>query len=241
MAGKRRRRTFPLSTPPPSLIRDMPPEERPRQRFLRSGGAALSDAEVLSLVLGTGSRGVCPLELAREVLAERGGLCGLVGIRPEALRRRGLGEAKAVSALASLEVARRLARSEVPDGEPMKRPVAVVRYLMLRYSTIGQEVLGAVYLDARNRLIGDREIYRGTLTRAPVEPREVFHHALLVGAALVVVFHTHPSGDPSPSLEDLAFTRRLAQAGEALGVGLVDHLILGRGGRWSSLHERGVC
>jgi len=143
--------------------------------------------------------------------------------------------------VASLELARRLARSEVPRSEPMKRPLALVQYLALRYSTIGQEVLGAVYLDARSRLIEDREIYLGTLDRSPVEPREIFHHALLVGAATVVVWHTHTSGDPSPSPEDLAFTRRLAQAGEALGVGLVDHLIVGHGGRWLSLHERGVC
>lgn len=241
MAGRRRRRTFPPSAPPPSLIRDMPPEERPRQRFLRSGGEALSDAEVLSLVLGSGSRSVCPLELAREILKERGGLSGLVGIRPEALRRRGLGEAKAASVLASLELARRLARAEVPNRAPMERAVSVVRFLILRYATTGQEVLGAVYLDARNRLIADREIYRGTLDRAPVEPREVFHHALLIGAAKVVVFHTHPSGDPTPSVEDLAFTRRVAEAGQALGVKLTDHLILGGTGQWVSLRDRGVC
>lgn len=234
-----RRRPLP-HPPPPSLIRDMPPEERPRQRFLRVGGEALSDAEVLSLVLGSGSRDVCPLELAREVLDERGGLLGLVGVSPEVLRRRGLVEAKAASLLASVELARRLARQEVPKREPLGRPASVARYLVLRYATLGQEVMGALYVDVRQRLIGDREIYRGTLSRASVEPREVYLQALVRGAASVVLFHTHPSGDPEPSLEDLQFTRRMAEAGQALGVGLLDHLIVGSTGSWISLRDRGV-
>lgn len=237
--ARRRRRPLP-PPPPPSLIRDMPPEERPRQRFLRGGAEALSDAEVLSLVLGSGSRDVCPLELARAVLEERGGLFGLVGVSPEVLRRRGLGEAKAASLLASVELARRLAHQEVPKRQPLGRPGAVVRYLVLRYATLGQEVVGALYIDGRNRLIGDQAIYRGTLSRASVEPREIFHQALLRGAASVLLWHTHPSQDPSPSLEDLQFTRRMADAGEALGVGLLDHFILGTTGRWVSLRNRGV-
>jgi DNA repair protein RadC len=218
----------------------MPPEERPRQRFLRVGGEALSDADVLSLVLGSGSRGVCPLELAREVLDERGGLLGLVGTSPELLRRRGLGEAKAAALLASVELACRLARREVPMRAPLKRSASVARYLALRYATPGQEVMGALYVDVRNRLIGEREIYRGTLSRTSVEPREIFLQALVRGASSLILFHTHPSGDPSPSLEDLAFTRRMLRAGEALGVGLLDHLVVGAAGRWVSLRDRGV-
>lgn len=236
-----RRRRPPLPAPPaPSLIRDMPPEERPRQRFLRSGGEALSDAEVLSLVLGSGSRAVCPLGLAREVLEKHGGLLGLVGVSPEVLRRRGLGEAKAASLLAAVELACRLARLEVPKRAPLERPASVARYLVLRYTTLGQEVMGALYVDVRNRLIGDGEIYRGALSRAAVEPREIFLQALVRGASSLVLFHTHPSGDPSPSLEDLQFTRRMRVAGEALGVGLLDHLVVGSSGRWVSLRDRGV-
>lgn len=154
--ARRRRRSPPPQPPAPSLIiRDMPPEERPRQRFLRVGGEALSDAEVLSLVLGSGSRDVCPLTLAREVLDERGGLFGLVGVSAEVLRRRGLGEAKAASLLASVELARRLARQEVPKRQPMGRPASVARYLVLRYATLGQEVMGALYVPVRQRLMGN--------------------------------------------------------------------------------------
>jgi DNA repair protein RadC len=100
--------------------------------------------------------------------------------------------------------------------------------------------MGALFLDTRNRLLAESEVYRGTLNRAAVEPRGLLKEALLRGAAGLVLFHTHPSGDPSPSAEDLAFTRRLAEAGELVGVRLVDHLILGSAGRWVSLRQRGA-
>jgi DNA repair protein RadC len=101
--------------------------------------------------------------------------------------------------------------------------------------------MGALFLDIRSRLLGEREIYRGTLDRTAVEPREILRESLLRGAAGVIVFHTHPSGDPSPSQEDFAFTRRLRDAGDVLGVRLVDHLVLGSQERWVSLRELGAC
>lgn len=229
----------PQPTPPP-LIRELPPDERPRQRLLRAGTHSLSDPELFSILLGNGCRDVCNLNLAREILAESDGLFGLVGVRAEALRRRGLGEAKAASILASLELARRLAENQVPDREPMSRPHRVVRYLMLRYAIQDQEVMGVLYLDVRHRLLGEQEIFRGTLQRAAVEPRQILRPALHRGAAGIVLFHTHPSQNPDPSLEDLSFTRRLNQACDALGVQLVDHLILGTTSRWESLRSRGA-
>lgn len=238
--GSNPRRSDPSPARPPDLTRDLPPEERPRQRLLRGGGHALSDAEVLSVVLGGGSRGARPLGLARDLLADRGGLFGLVGVRPEALRRRGLGPAKAASVLAALELARRFARAEMPERRPLAQPHTVVRYLLLRYAARDQEVMGALYVDVRNRVVGEGEIYQGALSRTRVEPREILRLALLRGAAGLIVFHIVPSGDPSPSLENLAFTRRLAEAAEAVGVGLVDHLIVGTGSRWVSLRDRGA-
>ncbi len=236
--ARRRPRARPSRSGLPSLIREMPPDERPRQRLLRSGGEALSDPEVLALVLGHGSRDVCSLELAREILEETSGLPGLVGIRPEALQRRGLGEVKAASVLAALELARRLARAEVPEREPMGRPDEVARYLALRYVLRDQEVMGALFLDTRRRLVGMAELFRGTLTRASVEPRQIIALALDRAAESVVVFHTHPSGDPSPTIEDIRFTRRLAEACEAVGVRLADHIILGGAQRWASFRDR---
>ncbi|MFP3939031.1 MAG: RadC family protein, partial [Thermoanaerobaculia bacterium] len=179
----------PPASAPPGPIRATPPEERPRQRLLRSGPEALSDPELLALVLGNGCREVCPLALAREVLAEAGGLSGLVRLPPEALRRRGLGEAKAAALLAALDLARRLARAELPERELLSKRRDVARYLVLRYAARDQEVMGALHLDTRHRLLGEGEVFRGTLHRAAVEPRQILAQALLRGAAGVVVSH----------------------------------------------------
>jgi DNA repair protein RadC len=226
--------------PQPLLIRELPPDERPRERLLEGGAAALSDAEVVAVLLRTGRRGASAVDLARELLRAHNGLGGLQRVDPAALRRRGLGAAKAATVAAALELARRLARHEVRDREPLAHPEAAARYLALRYGLPDQEVMGALFLDTRNRLLAESEVYRGTLNRAAVEPRGLLKEALLRGAAALVLFHTHPSGDPSPSAEDLAFTRRLAEAGEVVGVRLVDHLILGSAGRWVSLRQRGA-
>jgi DNA repair protein RadC len=238
--GKRPKRPQPPQSTDPPLIRHLPPDERPRQRLLRSGPHSLSDAEILSILIGNGCREVCSLALAREILDEGDGLFGLVGIDAERLQRRGLGTAKAASVIASLELARRLAHAEIPKRAPMNSALAVVRYLILKYAVRDQEVMGALFIDVRNRLMGEGEIFRGTLHRTTVEPREIFRQALLRGAAAVVLFHTHPSRDPSPSMEDLAFTRRMIEAGDAIGIKFQDHLVLGCTNRWVSLRERGV-
>ena len=237
---RRHRPPNPDSNPSPPLLRDLPPDERPRQRLLRSGGPSLSDPELLSIILGNGCREVCSLDLARQILEEVRGLVGLVGIQAETLQRRGVGEAKAASVLASLELARRLARAEIPERELLDRPAEIARYLVLRYAVRDQEVMGALYLDARHRLIAESETFKGTLIRAATEPRPILCAALAVGAGGILLWHTHPSGDPSPSPEDIRFTRRLEEAGAIVGVRLVDHLILGGTNRWISLRTRGV-
>ncbi len=200
----------------------------------------MTDVELVAVLLGSGRRGTSALALAYEILASLGGLAGLLGRDPRVLDCPGLGPAKRSSLFAAVEIGRRLARAELPERSPMTRPAAVARYLTLRYRRSDQEIMGALYLDSRHHLMAERELYRGTLNRAAVEPRAILKHALLIGAAAIVLFHTHPSGDPSPSAEDLAFTRRMADAAELLGLKLVDHLILGIGERWISLAERGA-
>ncbi len=221
-----------------ALIRDMDLLERPRERLLANGSAALADSELVAILLRTGGAGRSAVALARELLREMGGLPGLVGIGADAVRRPGLGDAKAAAVLAAVEIARRLARAEIPDRLPLSRPEAVARYLAMRYGNRGQEVFGVLFLDSRSRLLAELEIFRGTLQRASVEPRQIFKEALLRNAASLIVFHNHPSGDPSPSAEDLAFTRRLVASGEVVGVRLLDHLILGGSGAWVSLRSR---
>ncbi len=223
-----------------TLLKEMPPEDRPRERLLRSGGEALSDAELLAVLLRTGRPGASAVEMARELLAERGGLGGLLRAEGPALRRRGLGEAKAATVLAAVELGRRLARARMPRRDLLDRPDIVANYLSLRYVQHDQEVMGALYLDVRNRLIAESDVFRGTLSRAAVEPRAILKECLLRSASGFILFHTHPSGDPSPSAEDLTFTRRMAEAGELIGVRLLDHLILGSAGRWVSLGRRGA-
>ena len=219
----------------PSLIREMPHNERPRTRLLENGAGALADSELLAVL--TGDR---DLDTPRATLRTLGGLNGFLGVHSaELTERHGMTEFQAARLLAAVELGRRLARAQVPDREPLLHPSAVSRYLLLQYGIPDQEVMGALYVDVRHRLLSTAELFRGTINRASVEPRALLKEGLLRGAAGLILFHTHPSGDPSPSAEDLVFTRRLADAGELVGVRLIDHLVLGASGAWVSLRERG--
>lgn len=222
----------------PILIRDLPEEERPRSRLLLNGSHALSDTELVSILLGSGRPQASAVDVAREVLRRHDGIAGLVGRSPEALQCRGVGEAKSATLAAAVELGRRLARATLPEREPLKATDAVAEYLALRYTRPGQEVMGALYVDNRRRVVGEAEIFRGTLSRAAVEPRQILMECLLRDAPSFLLFHTHPSGEPDPSLEDLSFTRRLRVAGEAVGVRMLDHLIVGSPTRWVSLKDR---
>ena len=219
--------------------RKLPDEDQPRERILSHGGSALSDAELLSCLLLGGAR-LDSLEAAQELICELGGLGGLLLARERDLVFSGIGPARRASLLAAVELSRRLARVRMPRRDLLDRPDSVASYLSLRYAQADQEVMGALYLDVRNRLIAEGDIYRGTLSRAAVEPRTIIKTGLLCSASGFILFHTHPSGDPSPSAEDLTFTRRMAEAGELVGVKLLDHIILGSAGRWVSLGRRGA-
>jgi DNA repair protein RadC len=221
----------------PDSRRKTPREPTPAERLLLHGAATLSDAEVLALALQ--AKGAQGLALARGLLREAG-FGGLIGASPGTLSRKGLRGSRAVALLAAYEVATRLAKEEVLDRPLLNRPGELAKYLILKHCLPDQEILGALYLDVRHRLIADREIYRGTLDRATVEPRAILSNALLLGAAGLVVFHTHPSGDPSPSVEDHLFTRRLCHAAVAVGVEVLDHLIVTHSRRWVSLRQRGA-
>ena len=141
--------------------------------------------------------------------------------------------------LVAVELACRLARSQVPEREWVESPSATASYLALRYSVQHQEVFGAVYLDIHNRVLGESELYRGTIGNMLIEPRQILRVALLHGASGVLVFHTHPSGDPTPSVNDVEFTRCLSKACEAIQLHLHDHLIVGSARQWVSLKARG--
>jgi DNA repair protein RadC len=232
------RDTLPAAHRSASLLRETPAGESPRERLAARGAGALADPELLALCLGNGRRGADTLALARTVLEEAGGLIGLPALTLPALARLGLTEAKAAAVLAAVELARRLALAAVPDRQLMSRPSEVATYLALRYFNAGQELMGAIFLDVKNGFLGTVELSKGTLSRTAVETRQVIREGLLRNAASVLLFHCHPSGDPTPSAEDLLFTRRMAEAGDLVGLVLRDHLIIGGTGRWVSLKER---
>lgn len=213
-------------------ISDLPLEERPRERLARLGAAALSGEELLALLLGSGLRGESALDSARRILAAHGGLAGLAGLSGAELRReRGIKQARASVLLAALEIGRRLAAQALSGRDLLNEPSLVKEYLRRARGDGTQERTGVLYLNARNRLLkDDPEIYRGTLDRAVVEPREILKRALLSNAAGLILYHNHPSGDPSPSREDREFTRRLSAAAESVGLRLLDHVVVGREG-----------
>jgi DNA repair protein RadC len=213
-------------------IHDLPSEERPRERLLRLGPSALTNEELLALLLRTGIPGESALERARSLLAAYGGLPGLVQIGPEELAgARGVGVTRACAIAAAVEIARRLPTETLSGRDLFNEPRLVKEFLRKAQADDAQERTGALFLNARNRLLkNDPEIYRGTLDRAVVEPREILRRALLGKAAGVILYHNHPSGDPTPSREDREFTRRLAAASESIGIRLLDHIVVGREG-----------
>ncbi len=218
------------------MLQDLPREEWPRERMARLGPSSLSSRELLASVLGTGARGASALDLAEGLLG--GGLHGLAARSLAELERvRGLGRAKAARVLAALELGARLA-SEGVASAALQSPQEVARYLLPRYSARPVETFGLLALDARHRLRREAVISVGCLTASLVHPREVFQEAVVSRAAALVLFHNHPSGDPEPSAEDLALTRRLAAAGSLMGIEVLDHLVLGAG-RYVSLKDRG--
>lgn len=206
-------------------VADLPVDERPRERMARGGAVALSDAELVALLIEPGRKGKSSLDIAREVVAD--GLLALA--RREWVPGKpvgSLGATRVARIAAALELGRRIATLSVTSSEPIRQPDALARRLMATYGHRAQETFGGIYLDARHRIISEREIFVGTLTSASVSPRDVFRFALNDHAAAVIVFHNHPSGDPSPSPQDLAFTTKLVSIGQPLGVQVLDHLIV---------------
>lgn len=206
-------------------IHDLPVDERPRERMARGGAAALADAELVALLIEPGRRGKSSLDIARELVAD-----GLIALaRREWIPGKpvgSLGASRVARIGSALELGRRIAALSVTSEEPVRDPSAVAARLIASYGHRVQETFGALFLDARHRILTEREIFVGTLTRASVSPRDVFRFALADHAAAVILFHNHPSGDPSPSPQDLAFTETIATIGQSLGVDVLDHLVV---------------
>lgn len=224
-------------------LKDLPPDARPREKLLARGAGALSDAELLALLLRTGTRGKGVLQLAQELLEIKTGFDGIAGLLHASaadLRRiKGLGPAKRAELVAVLELARRALAQQLKEREGFDSPGAVKQYLQLHLAARPHEVFAALFLDAQNRLLALEELFRGTLTQTSVYPREVVLRALHYQAASVVLAHNHPSGTVEPSRADEALTQTLKAALALVDVRVLDHVIVGAG-QALSMAERGL-
>jgi DNA repair protein RadC len=210
-------------------IRHWPEGERPREKLLARGSAALSDAELLALLLGSGSRGKDALALGRELLHSAGSLGALLGRPDHQIRAGGLGPAKRARIAAALELARRSLSEDMKQGERLHNPRASGEFLRAQLRHLPYEVFGCLYLDNHHRVLAFEELFRGTVDGASVHPREVVRSCLRHNASAVIFAHNHPSGIAEPSKADQAITRELGEALKLVGVRVLDHLVIGSG------------
>lgn len=224
----------------PSVL-DLPPTDRPRERLRALGAHALTTAELLALILGTGSQGRPAHEAAQQILARSSGSLRKLGQLPMATltELHGLGETKALAIHAALELGRRLSAEAADEGEPMRGPRDVWRWYAPRMEGLTVEEFHVAILDAQHRLERDVLVSRGILNSSLVHPREVFREAIAERAASIVLVHNHPSGDPNPSVDDRAITSQLVAAGRLLDIPIQDHVVIGRG-RYVSFAEAGL-
>ena len=209
------------------LLKDLPAEARPREKLLARGPAALSDAELLALLLRTGLPGKNALQMGQELLDRFGGVGGLLHTTAEALKSiKGLGPAKRAEIVAVLELARRALAEELMEKTLFSTPQAVRDYLQLQLGSRPHEIFAVLFLNSQNRLIALEEMFRGTLTTTSVYPREVVIRALALNAASVVLAHNHPSGAAQPSQADEALTRTLKAALALVDVRVLDHFVV---------------
>ncbi|WP_431095299.1 RadC family protein [Polaromonas aquatica] len=209
------------------LLKDLPEDARPREKLLARGPGALSDAELLALLLRTGLPGKNALQMGQELVDTFGGVAGLLHTGPEALKSiKGLGPAKRAELVAVLELARRALAEKLREKTLFDTPQAVRDYLQLQLGSRPHEIFAVLFLDSQHRLIVLEELFRGTLTQTSVYPREVVVRALALNAASVVLAHNHPSGTAKPSRADEALTQTLKSALALVDVRVLDHFVV---------------
>lgn len=223
------------------MMRDLAEQDRPRERLLQVGSKALSTAELLAIILRTGTGGENVLRLAERLLAHFGDLAGVAQASITEMQAvKGIGRVKAIEVKAALEIGRRLLATAPQERPRVTTPADAANLLMSEMMFLEQEQLRLILLDTRNRVLDTPTIYQGSLNTSVVRIGEVFRMAIKENAAAMIVAHNHPSGDPSPSPEDVNVTRQLIQAGKLLGIDLLDHIVIGKQ-RFVSLKERGLA
>src|SRR3990172_457224 len=221
------------------LIRDLPASERPRERLRAFGPSALSNAELLAIILRTGAAGESVLSVATRALVRFGGLGGLARASLGQLQaEKGIGQAKAIEVQAALELGKRLFALGPQERPQVRSPQDGANLLLAEMGYLEQEHLRVVLLNTRNQVLSIAEVYRGSVNTSLIRVGEVFRSAVRENCPAVVVVHNHPSGDPTPSQEDIEVTREMVQAGKLLDIEVLDHLIIGQQ-KFISLKEKG--
>lgn len=221
-------------------IKELPLDLRPRERLAQAGEGALSTAELLAIILRTGVGGENVLAMATRLLAKLGNLPGLARASfAEVEAEKGMGPAKTAQLKAALELGRRMLLAAPEDRPVVRSPTDVAQLLMAQMGHLNQEHFRVVFLDTRNRVLDSETVYVGSLNASYIRVAEVFRGAVTRNCAAVIVAHNHPSGDPTPSPEDVAVTRQLVAAGKLLDIEVLDHLVVGMQ-RFVSLRERGL-
>ena len=221
------------------MVRDLPKEVRPREKLLQCGASALSDIELLAILLRTGTTSKSVLHLAEDVLAQYKdkGLAAVIHMSPQEIASiHGVGLAKAATVVAAVELGRRLSERAAQTIEKVEGPEDVARYVIPSLRFEQKEHFLAMFLDIRNRILALSTISVGSLTASIAHPREVFREAIRYSAAGVILVHNHPSGDPGPSREDIQLTKQMMKAGEIMGIPVLDHVVVA-GENFLSLKE----
>ncbi|WP_033828294.1 RadC family protein [Bacillus andreraoultii] len=221
------------------MIKDFPKEERPRERFINQGPSSLSNQELLAIILRTGTRKESVLQLSQRILSEFQGFRMLMDATLEELTKiKGVGEAKAIQLLAAFELGKRIANLKKEDRYVIRSPEDGANYVMEEMRFLTQEHFVCLFLNTKNEVIHKQTIFIGSLNASIVHPRELFKEAFRRSAASMICLHNHPSGNPTPSREDIEVTKRLVECGKILGVEVLDHIIIGDK-RYVSLKEKG--
>lgn len=221
-------------------IRDLPSEERPRERMKELGAEKLTNGELLAIIIRTGYHEETALHLAERIISQAGGLRFLPDFTLEELQEiKGIGLAKAVQIKAALELGRRMASTLRPATLSLGSPREVADFLMEEMRYYRKEYFKIILLNTKNQIISVEDVSIGSLNSSIVHPREIFNLPVKKSAAAVILIHNHPSGDPTPSREDLEVTKRLVEAGKILGINVLDHIIVGEG-KYLSFKEKGL-
>ncbi|HEY0755011.1 MAG TPA: DNA repair protein RadC [Ktedonobacteraceae bacterium] len=219
-------------------LHDIPSDERPRERLRLYGSQALSNAELLAIILRTGTVRDNVLELSGKLLARYNGLTGLLNIAfTELSREHGIGQAKCCQIKAALEIGKRLGRAQLDEKYQIKSPGDAAKLVMIEMTYLDHEQMRVLALDTKNQVLDNVTLYRGTVNSSVLRVAEIFRPAITRNCPAILICHNHPSGDPTPSPEDIEVTEQLVQAGKLLEIELVDHLIIGNH-KYISLKER---